>query len=188
MGGNMRVRPRVKPGALAVAGSAALLVLTAGSALASTHSVTGPEVISGAVYGEAALANTPVIPVRLRGVVGAHGTLTPSSSKSHMQTVPSSAGTLVLHGTGYTHTTQSANPETCLISFTEDLTFTVVGSKSTGAFAGASGPGAAHVYFAAFEPKYTSGKHKGQCNENANPLAKGAVASILASIVLTIRQ
>ena len=50
--------------------------------------------------------------------------------------------------------------------------FSGLGGKSTGAFAGASGPGAARIYFTAFEPRYTSGKHKGQCNGNANPLAK----------------
>ena len=184
----MHVRLRVKLGALAVAGSTAVLVLAGGPALASTKSVTGPEVISGAVYGEAALANTPVIPVRFRGVVGAYGSLTLSGSTSHTQTILTSAGTIVLHGTGYKHTSQTANTKTCLFSFTQDLTFTVLGAKSTGAFAGASGPGAAQVYFAAFEPRYTSGKHKGQCNNNANPLAKGAVASILASIVLTVKQ
>ena len=184
----MHVRLRVKLGALAVAGSTAVLVLAGGPALASTKSVTGPEVISGAVYGEAALANIPVIPVKFRGTVGAHGTLTPSGSKSHTQTVVSSAGNIVLHGAGYDHTTQTENPKTCLVTFTENLTFTVLGAKSTGAFAGASGPGAAQTYFAAFEPKYTSGKHKGQCNNNANPLAKGAVGSILISVVLTVKQ
>jgi len=56
----MHVKLGVKLGALAAAGSTALLVLAGGPALASTKSVTGPEVISGAVYGEAALANTPV--------------------------------------------------------------------------------------------------------------------------------
>ena len=39
---------------------------------------------------------------------------------------------------------------------------------------------------AAFEPRFTSGKHKGQCNANANPLAKGAVATFLAAGVLTV--
>ena len=184
----MHVRLRVKLGALAVAGSTAVLVLAGGPALASTKSVTGPEVISGAVYGEAALANTPAIPLTFRGVVRAHGTLTLTTSKSHTQTIPSSAGTLVLKGTGYQHTTQTANLKTCFFAFTQDLTFSVLGGKSTGAFAGASGPGAAQIYFAAFEPRYTSGKHKGQCNGNANPLAKGAVASALASVVLTVKQ
>ncbi len=184
----MQVRLGVKLGALAAAGSTALLVLAAGPALASTQSVTGPEVISGAVHGEAALANTPVIPVTFRGVVRAHGSFTPSGSKSHTQTILTSAGTIVLHGTGYKNNSQTANLKTCFFSSTQDLTFTVLGGKSTGAFAGASGPGAAQVYFAAFEPRYTSGKHKGQCNGNANPLAKGAVASILASVVLTVKQ
>ena len=184
----MHVRLRVKLAALAVAGSTALLVLAGGPALASTQSVTGPEVISGAVHGNAALANTTVIPVTFRGVVGARGTLTLNNSNSHTQTIPSSAGKLVLKGTGYTHSSQTENPETCLFTFTRDLTFSVLGGKSTGAFAGASGPGAAQIYFAAFQPKFTSGKHKGQCNNNANPLVKGAVASALASIVLTVKQ
>jgi hypothetical protein len=60
--------------------------------------------------------------------------------------------------------------------------------RSTGAFAGAAGPGAVHVYFGAFRPRYTSGQDKGQCNGNATPLAKGAVASFLASVVLTVKQ
>ncbi len=55
----MHVRLRVKLGALAVAASTAVLVLAGGSALASTKPVTGPEVISGAVYGEAALRIPP---------------------------------------------------------------------------------------------------------------------------------
>ena len=42
----MHVRLGVKLGALAVAGSTALLVLAGGPALASTKPVTGPEVIS----------------------------------------------------------------------------------------------------------------------------------------------
>ncbi len=182
----MHVRLGVKLGALAAAGSTALLVLAAGPALASTKSVTGPEVISGAVYGEAALANTPVFPLTFRGVVGAHGTVTLTSSKS--KTLLSSAGTLVVQDTGYTHTTQTANLKTCFFSQTLDATFSVLGGESTGAFAGASGPGAAQLYFAAFEPRYTSGKDKGQCNGNANPLAKGAVASVLVSVVLTVKQ
>ena len=138
------------------------------------------------MYGEAALANTPVFGLTFRGVVGAHGTLTLTSSKS--KTLLSSAGTLVLKDTGYTHTTQTANVKTCFFSQTLDATFSVQGGGSAGAFAGASGAGAAQLYFAGFEPRYTSGKHKGQCNFNANPLAKGAVASVLASVVLTVKQ
>ena len=186
----MKVRLRVKLGVLTVASSIAVLVLAGAPALASSHAsakpVTGPEVISGALYGKAALANNPVVSVTLRGVVNAHGTLSLASSTSTKHTVATSAGKLVVQGTGK-QSSQTVNLKTCLFTFTQDITFTVLGGKSTGAFAGSSGPGAAQVYFAAFQPKYTSGKHKGQCNTSANPLAKGAVASFLASVVLTVK-
>ena len=60
--------------------------------------------------------------------------------------------------------------------------------KSTGKFAGATGPGAYQITFAAFAPRFKSGKHKGQCNtsNNAVPLAKGAVATFLAAGVITV--
>jgi hypothetical protein len=77
---------------------------------------------------------------------------------------------------------------TCWFTFTQDSAFSVLGSESSGAFAGASGPGGVRVYFGAFEPRYASGKDKGRCDGNANPLAKGAVASFLASAVLTVKQ
>jgi hypothetical protein len=180
---------RVRLGALAMVGSAAALVLAGGPALASTtRSVTGPEVISGALHGAAALSNNPVVPVTLRGLVTARGTVSLGSSSSKTHTVPSTAGNLVVLGTGYKHSTQTQNTRTCHFTFTQDITFSVLGGQSTGAFAGASGHGAAQVRFAAFEPRFTSGPHKGQCNGNAPPLAKGAVASFLASIVLTAKQ
>ena len=47
-------------------------------------------------------------------------------------------------------------------------------------------PGAYQIFFAAYEPRFTSGKHKGECNGNAEPLAKGAVATFLAAGVLTV--
>jgi hypothetical protein len=62
----------------------------------------------------------------------------------------------------------------------------VVGGKSTGKFAGASGPGAVQVAFAETAPRFTSGSKKGQCNPNGKPIAKSAVASFLASLVLTV--
>jgi hypothetical protein len=187
----MRVKLR-KLGALAVAGSTAVLVLAGGPALASsqarTHSVTGPEIISGILHGKAALANNPVVPVILWGTVSAHGILRVANSKSKRHTVSSSAGKLVVRGTGRKYASRTENPKTCWATFTQKSTFSVLGGKSTGAFAGASGPGAAQIYFAAFQPRYTSGKHKGRCDNNANPLATGATASFLASVVLTVKQ
>jgi hypothetical protein len=121
--------------------------------------------------------------VRTQGSVKLNG---PSKSKTH--TVASKAGNLLVEGTGYKHSTQTQNSKTCRFTFTQTLTFTVLGGKSTGAFAGASGPGAVKIFFAAYEPRFTTGKDKGQCNGNAQPLAKGAVASFLATLVLTVKR
>ena len=62
------------------------------------------------------------------------------------------------------------------------------GGKSTGSFAGTSGPGAVQVSGTGYGPRYTSGPKKGQCNTspNAPELAKGAVASFLLKAVLTL--
>jgi hypothetical protein len=181
---------RMKLAALCVAGGTVVLVLAGTPALASSHASaktrTGPEVISGMVTGKAAVAKAPKIPLTFQGVVSARGVVSLGSSKSKMHTLPSSAGKFTVLATGK-QSSQTANKKTCQFTFTQDVTVTVVGSKSTGAFAGASGPGAAQIYFAAFEPRFKSGPHKGQCNGKAPPLAKGAVASFLASAVLTIK-
>ncbi len=69
---------RIKLAALVMAGSTAALVLAATPAMASSHAITGPEIAYGAVYGKAATANNPVIPVAWRGLVNAHGHFSPS--------------------------------------------------------------------------------------------------------------
>lgn len=181
---------RMKLAALSVAGGTAVLVLAGTPALASSHASaktrTGPELISGMVTGKAAVANAPTIPLRFQGVVSARGVVNLGGGSSKMHTLSSSAGKFTVLATGK-QSSQTANKKTCHFTFTQDVTYNVVGSKSTGAFAGASGPGAAQIHFAGFEPRFKSGPHKGQCNGNAPPLAKGAVASFLASTVLTVK-
>jgi hypothetical protein len=83
--------------------------------------------------------------------------------------------------------TRSLNARTRWFSFSTDIRVTVVGGKSTGAFAGASGPGAVQVIFAATAPRFTSGPNKGRCNFRGRPKTIGAVASFLGSLVLTVR-
>jgi hypothetical protein len=125
------------------------LVLAVTPALASTassKSITGPEVLSGKVTGAAANANNPIIPLTLIGLVNTTApkfALGNGAVKKHG--VPTKVGTLNLTLAGTPSTSQSANPKTCLETFTEDVPFTVVGSTSTGVFAGASGPGAANT-------------------------------------------
>jgi hypothetical protein len=162
---------RMKLATTAAAGAASVALVAGGTALASTHastskSVTGPEVIAGTLHGKAALANAPVIPLRWLGVVGTRSIMVvrkPTSS-------------------------QKMNTRTCRFSFRQDIPVRVVSSKSTGAFAGASGPGAAQVSFAATAPRIKSGPKKGQCNPNGQPHARGAFASFLASVVLTVKK
>jgi hypothetical protein len=84
-------------------------------------------------------------------------------------------------------TTQSLNTKSCRETFAEYIQVRVVGKKSTGAFAGASGPGAVQIAFAATAPRHKSGPKKGQCNPNGQPKAKGATASFLGSLVLTVK-
>jgi hypothetical protein len=183
-----------KLGALAVGGSIAALVLAAAPAQASTHSagrwITGPEVVYGAAYGRAATANAPRIPLRLRGVVNTSDlgfVLGNGGGKKHV--LRTRAGKLAVQITARTGTTASANRRTCRETFTEDQTFTVLGGRSTRAFAGASGPGAVQVYFAAFAPRYKSGPKKHECDFKTNRVrSKGAVARFLATSVLKVRR
>ena len=185
---------RIKLAALAMAGGTAALVLAGAPALASTqapsHAITGPEVAYGAVYGKAATANNPVIPVAWRGLVRAHGVFStngPPPTKGQHHTFVTSAGKLVVVVTAPPTNSQSFNLKACHFSFTTYVVFKVVGSKSTGKFAWTQGPGAVKVYGAGYGPRYTSGPQKGQCNTspNAPELAKGAVESFLLSAVLT---
>lgn len=184
----MQIRKKIA--ALGAAGGLVVLVLAGTPALASSHAGattrTGPEVISGALHGKAALAKAPKVPLTFAGLVSARGVVSLGGGNSKTHTLVSSAGKFTVLGTGK-QTSQTANKKTCHFTFTQDVTYNVVGSESTGAFAGASGPGAARIHFAGYEPRFTSGPHKGQCNGQAPPLAKGAVVSFLASTVLTVK-
>ena len=173
----------MKLAALAMTGGTAL-ALTAAPAMAS---VTGPETAYGVVYGKAAAANNPVIPLTWRGLVNAHGSFSPNGpapKKGQHHTFNTSAGKLIVVVTAPAANYASVNTKACHFSATTYVDFAAVGSRSTGKFAGLSGNGAVKVNFAGYGPKYTSGKKKGQCNMNAPELAKGAVASFVLSAVL----
>jgi hypothetical protein len=176
-------------------GAAGATLLLAGGALAATStsastSVTGPEVVSGQVHGKAAIANVTHIPLTLAGIVATTDrgfVLGNGGGNTHTLTTP--AGKLTVRGSGKEAQQQTANAKTCRINFTDRQKFSFVPSLSTGKFAGASGPGAYQITFTAFAPRFTSGKHKGQCNfgNNVQPLTKGAVATFLAAGVLTVK-
>jgi len=183
---------RMKLAALAMAGGTAALVLAAAPALAaSSNAVTGPEVAYGAVYGKAATANNPVIPVVWRGLVYAHGVFSPTGPtpvKGQHHTFTTTAGDLVAVVTAKPTSTESFNLKACHFTFSTRVPFAAVPKNSTGKFTGAKGQGAVLFYGAGYAPRYTSGKKKGQCNTspNAPELAKGAVASFSLSAVLRL--
>jgi hypothetical protein len=186
---------RIKLAAMAVAGAASVAMVAGAPALASSHAsagqaVTGPEAISGTVHGKAALAKTPRIPLQWQGLVTTKSIVSlgggGGAHKGAVKTLTSPAGNLTVTVSSKPTKSESFNTKTCQLSFAQDIPVSVLGSKSTGAFAGASGPGAVQVQFAATAPRYKSGPKKGQCNPNGKPIAKTAVANFLASVVLTI--
>jgi hypothetical protein len=186
---------RTKLAAVAAAGLASVTLMAGIPALAASHgaasrAVTGPEVIAGTVNGAKALANAPVIPLKWQGLVNTHSVINLGGGgpgKGSVKTLKSPAGNLTVMVTAKPTSSQSLNKKTCRISFTQDIVVTILGGKSTKAFAGASGPGAVQIFFTAVAPRFKSGPNKGQCNPNGQPSAKGASATFLASVVLTLK-
>jgi hypothetical protein len=169
------------------AGAAASLALAAAPALASGQAADHggritPEIADGAIYGQPATAQSPVIPLTWRGLVNTRGTFVghgtpPGKGEDH--TFATAAGNLVGLVTATPRQGQTFNSTNCHFTATVYVSFTAVPSKSTGRFAGVTGPGAVEVYFAGNVARYMSGPKKGQCNSspNAPELAKGAVVS-----------
>ncbi|MBV9002309.1 MAG: hypothetical protein JO304_24855 [Solirubrobacterales bacterium] len=62
------------------------------------------------------------------------------------------------------------NRATCSGAFTASAPVPL--GSGSGAYAGIGGSLNVHVTFAFVGPRFKSGKHKGQCNGNANPLAQ----------------
>lgn len=179
------MRFRLKLGAVAVVAASATL-LAAGPAMAGTCCpVSGNEYIDGAVYGQAAIAQSTTIPLRLSGLVRTHSVFTLPSHNHPTATIPTPKGNLHAELVGKMSTTSKVYPN-CYAIFNVYSALKITGG--TGVFWGAHGPGHLHLLFAAFVPRYKSGPHKGQCNANANPVGpQGAEAALSAQVTpLTI--
>jgi hypothetical protein len=84
-------------------------------------------------------------------------------------------GTFIGNGTALFKKLNTAPPTafdnaTCSGAFTASAAMPL--GSGTGAYAGIGGSLNLHVTFAFVGPRFKSGKHKGQCNGNANPLAQ----------------
>lgn len=180
---------RMKLGAIAVA-SAASLVLTAGPALASTHTTTtGPEVAYGALHNKAAWEQggkqNPKVPVRFRGIVRTHG-IVGLGGNSRTGTIRTPAGKFAVRFISTRNSQKVVNPRICRLQDMTTVTFAVSGRKSTGRFAGASGHGQANVTFTFNYPRRSNGK----CNysSSAVPSKHGGLISFLLVVpALTVR-
>jgi hypothetical protein len=153
--------------AMVVAGSAAALLFAGGSALASTSAVhpastTGQEVISHVGHETWPQATKPgeLLPLILTGVVKTRGAI---ALGGHSQTRPitTRAGRLEVKGNNLKITNKVLNAATCRLQTTVTDDLTVLGNRSTGKFAGASGTGKSVVIFAFNYPKAN-----GKCHFN----------------------
>lgn len=182
------MRLRIKLGAMAAAIAAATF-LVAGPAMAGTtghvRSVSGNEYISGAVYGQAVLAQTTTLPLKFRGLVRTYSNFTLPNNNGNTATIPTPQGNLHLMVVGAMVSTMKFLPGCYGIA---DTNFAIKVTGGTGVFRGAFGPGHVQLVFKAYLPRYKGRPHKGQCNPNGNPTTpKGAEAALYAQVTpLTI--
>ena len=177
--------------ALAVAGAvagASVMVLTAVlPAGASTLGAGGQrnyESISGFLSGPGALADAPVVPLRLSGAVNARGSINLGGNSS-VSPIPTGKGTLTVEH-GNPNPTPQLNYRSCRETSTVRTWYKVLGRQSSGVFLGAHGGGSAVVVFSLIAPRYPSGR----CNfsDNAQPEPYGAWISFQAQGPLFLRH
>ncbi len=119
----------------AAVGAAAIVLAAALPASASTQGAGGHgnyEWINGFLAGPGALANAPVVPLRLRGAVNTRGSINLGGNGSVGQ-IPTYKGTLAVEH-GNPSPPPQLNYRTCRETFTISTWYNVLGSQSSGAF------------------------------------------------------
>jgi hypothetical protein len=174
--------------ALAVA-ALTLPVAAFSSSSAEGSSKSGTERFSGTLKGAPALANVTTYTLTFTGPVSTTGTIALGSGgnkKGDEHTIKTKAGNLVIVldrdvGNG----AASGNPTTCV--FTDRITVpsTIVGSKSTGSWAGATGNFSIVALFRATGPRLSNGK----CNTSstAKPITSTAFSSFAGTGPVTVK-
>lgn len=169
-------------------------VMTAGLALTACSSSTsssagamsGTETITGHVTGKAAIANGPTFMLHFTGPVTTSSTITLNGSNDKIATFKTPDGNLVVSHTKGSSSGKLLSASTCrFVGGTRGVTYTVLGSRSTGKFAGAAGHGTATIVFGGDLPKTSSGK----CNtsNSAVPSTSTAYATFTARGPLTLK-
>lgn len=156
---------------------------------AASSSTSGNERFSGSLTGAPALANVTTYNLTFSGPVSTTGSIALGSGgnkKGDQHTIKTKAGNLVIVldrdvGNGVA----KGNPTTCV--FTDRITVpaTIVGSKSTGSWAGATGNFGIVALFRATGPKLSNGK----CNtsSSAKPITSTAFSSFAGTGPVTVK-
>ena len=152
--------------------------------------MSGIERFTGKVTGAPALANNLTIPLTWTGPVQTTGSFNtggapPAKGQQHTFTTAAGKFTVVVSGTP-TNVQKVLSASSCIVEFGTTVPYKVDGAASTEKFAGSVGSGVVTVTFQAEVPKLASGK----CNlsNNAQPLAKGAIAVATLVGPLTIKS
>jgi hypothetical protein len=175
---------RMRLGAMAAAGSAAALLLAGGSAMASTHAahsarVTGPEVVrhyGKDSYVDATRRDEP-LPVKLWGVVNTHGIID-LGGYARTRSIFTPVGRFTLYALSEHIVSKVLSSSLCHLQDTVTDKLVVVGQKSTGVFAGASGYGKVVVRFRFYFPRSPNGS----CDYSGPGLKRGGQISFLLVI------
>jgi len=161
---------------MALAIPAAGIALLAMAGCSSSSSTPGPETFAGSVSGKAAVAKTVKMPLTWSGPVAATSTfvLTPPA-KGQKRTFVTSAGKMVAEVTAKPVNSTTGPGKDCLVRQVTTVSFKVLGSESTGKFAGDAGTGKVVVEFQGDLPKLGSGKC--DMSQNAEPVTATAVTT-----------
>lgn len=169
----------------------ALAAAGLGAAAFSTHAGTtsGTERFSGVLTGAPALASTTTYHLTFSGPVSTTGTIAlgnTGNNKGDEHTFVTKAGHLVVMldravGNG----TATGNPTTCVVTDRVTVPVTIVGSKSTGSWAGATGSFGIAALFRATGPRLSNGK----CNtsSSARPITSTAYSSFAGTGPVTVK-
>lgn len=154
------------------------------AASASASPKTGTQTLSGSVAGQAALATSTSIPLRLTGLVNTTATISVNSRNPVM--IKTGQGTLAVTHTTGTNSQKLLSSSTCRFAFVNHSQYTVEGAKSTGTFKNASGSGTAVITFTGNLPK----KSDGACNTSSSAAPQPATArvSFAARGPLTVKK
>ena len=190
-------------GAIALAAAVAACSSSGGSTSATATAKSGTETIAATLTGAAAVsylnsggATPPSFPaVVFAGVVNTtiRGpvTLGHSTAKTATHTFVTPAGNLTIRRTRKTHNTQLApagqSGSTCYFTASSTGVYTVVGSQSTGTFAGATG-GGTYVTTVVVGADLLPGRTTCSVSSAGTVIAKGTSITYRASGPLTVKR